>query len=177
MSSTTAARTSTTTSPVQTTGRTTGQATGQATGPGQSPAATGIDPRGPQFAAGVTALVLIAILGLPPLAALVLTIAQASLFALGAVRGVQHTPHSWAFKRFIRPRLAAPDELEDPAPPRFAQSVGLLFTLVAIAGYAAGLTVLAQVAIGFALVAATLNAVFRFCLGCEMYLLIKRATA
>ena len=137
----------------------------------------GIDPRGPQFAAGVTALVLIAILGLPPLAALVLTIAQASLFALGAVRGVQHTPHAWAFKRFIRPKLAAPDELEDPAPPRFAQSVGLLFTLVAIAGYAAGLTVLAQVAIGFALVAATLNAVFRFCLGCEMYLLIKRATA
>lgn len=173
MSSTTAARTSTTTTPVQTTGRT----AGQATGPGQSSAPAGIDPRGPQFAAGVTALVLIAILGLPPLAALVLTIAQASLFALGAVRGVQHTPHAWAFKRFIRPRLAAPDELEDPAPPRFAQSVGLLFTLVAIAGYAAGLTVLAQVAIGFALVAATLNAVFRFCLGCEMYLLIKRATA
>ena len=174
MSSTTAARTSTTTSPVQTTGRT----AGQATGPGQPSATTaGIDPRGPQFAAGVTALVLIAILGLPPLAALVLTIAQASLFALGALRGVQHTPHSWAFKRFIRPRLAAPDELEDPAPPRFAQSVGLLFTLVAIAGYAAGFTVLAQVAIGFALVAATLNAVFRFCLGCEMYLLIKRATA
>lgn len=165
MSSTTTERTSTTAAPVQT------------TGPVQSPPARGIDPRGPQFAAGVTALVLIAILGLPPLAALVLTIAQASLFALGAVRGVQHTPHAWAFKRFIRPRLAAPDELEDPAPPRFAQSVGLVFTLVAIAGYAAGLTVLAQVAIGFALVAATLNAVFRFCLGCEMYLLIKRATA
>ncbi|MDO3396859.1 DUF4395 domain-containing protein [Nocardioides sp. SOB44] len=144
---------------------------------GHAPARAGIDPRGPQFAAGVTALVLIAILGLPPVAALVLTIAQASLFALGAARGVQHTPHSWAFKRFIRPRLAAPHELEDPAPPRFAQSVGLVFTLVAIAGYAAGLTVLAQVAIGFALVAATLNAVFRFCLGCEMYLLIRRATS
>lgn len=148
-----------------------------ATRPTTGSAPAGIDPRGPQFAAGVTALVLIAILGLPPVAALVLTIVQASLFALGAARGVQHTPHSWAFKRFVRPRLGAPDELEDPAPPRFAQSVGLVFTLVAIAGYVAGFTVLAQVAIGFALVAATLNAVFRFCLGCEMYLLIKRATA
>lgn len=156
---------------------TTTERTSASAAPAQARVQTGIDPRGPQFAAGVTALVLIAILGLPPLAALVLTIVQAALFALGAVRGVQHTPHAWAFKRFIRPKLAAPDELEDPAPPRFAQSVGLLFTLVAIAGYAAGLTVLAQVAIGFALVAATLNAVFRFCLGCEMYLLIKRATA
>ena len=34
---------------------------------------------------------------------------------------------------------------------------------------------LGQVAIGFALVAALLNAVFRFCLGCELYLLFKRA--
>ena len=139
--------------------------------------AGGIDPRGPQFAAGVTALVLIAILGLPPTAALVLTAVQAGLFALGAVGGVQRTPHAWAFRRVVRPRLAAPDELEHPAPPRFAQAVGLAFTLVALVGYAAGAVVLAQVAIGFALVAATLNAVFRFCLGCEMYLLIKRATA
>ncbi|ANH38171.1 hypothetical protein I601_1740 [Nocardioides dokdonensis FR1436] len=138
---------------------------------------TGIDPRGPQFAAGATALVLIAVLGLPPTAALALTAVQAALFALGAARGVQKTPHAWAFRRFIRPRLAAPTELEDPAPPRFAQSVGLLFTVVALVGYAAGLTVLAQVAIGFALVAATLNAVFRFCLGCELFLLVKRATA
>ena len=38
------------------------------------------------------------------------------------------------------------------------------------------MTLLGQVAIGFALVAALLNAVFRFCLGCELYLLIKRFT-
>ena len=42
-------------------------------------------------------------------------------------------------------------------------------------GFAAGATVLAQVALGFALVAAVLNAVFGFCLGCEMYLLLKRS--
>lgn len=141
----------------------------------QAPA--GIDPRGPQFAASLTAVVLVAVLLLPPTAALVLTAVQAALFALGATRGVQRTPHAWLFKTFVRPRLSAPTELEDPAPPRFAQAVGLGFTLVALASYAVGAVVVAQTAIGFALVAALLNAVFRFCLGCEMYLLFRRAAS
>lgn len=139
--------------------------------------AAGIDPRGPQFAASLTVVVLVAILVLPPAAATVLTAVQLVLFGLGAARGVQRTPHAWLFRSLVRPRLAPPTELEDPAPPRFAQAVGLVFTVVALAGYLAGATVVGQVAIGFALVAALLNAVFRFCLGCEMYLLIKRATA
>jgi len=149
--------------------------TGQAPAPGR--ALAGIDPRGPQFAASLTAVVLVAILLLPPTAALVLTAVQAALFALGATRGVQRTPHAWLFKTLVRPRLSAPTELEDPAPPRFAQAVGLGFTLVALVSYAVGGIVVAQTAIGFALVAALLNAVFRFCLGCEMYLLFRRAAA
>jgi hypothetical protein len=136
----------------------------------------GIDPRGPQLTATITAAVLVAILLLPPTAALALTAVQAALFALGAARGVQRTPHAWLFKKAVQPRLGRPDELEDPAPPRFAQAVGLAFTVVALVAYAAGAVVVAQVAIGFALVAALLNAVFRFCLGCEMYLLLQRAT-
>jgi membrane protein implicated in regulation of membrane protease activity len=58
-----------------------------------SPRPAGIDPRGPQLAASITAVVLVAILLLPPTAALVLTAVQAALFALGAARGVQRTPH------------------------------------------------------------------------------------
>jgi len=137
-------------------------------------AGAGIDPRGPQFAAAITAVVLVAILLLPTPWAAVLTGVQALLFATGVTRGVQHTPHAWLFRTLVRPRLAAPRELEDTAPPRFAQGVGLGFTLVALVAYVAGATLLGQVAIGFALVAALLNAVFRFCLGCELYLLIKR---
>ncbi len=138
----------------------------------QAPA--GIDPRGPQLTAGITAAVLVVVLLLPSPWAAVLTGVQAVLFAIGASRGVQHTPHAWLFRTLVRPRLAAPEELEDPAPPRFAQAVGLGFALVALVGFSTALTLLGQVAIGFALVAALLNAVFRFCLGCEMYLLIKR---
>lgn len=137
----------------------------------------GIDPRGPQLTAGITAVVLAVVLLLPTPAATVLVGVQAVLFAIGATLGVQRTPHAWLFRTLVRPRLAKPTELEDPAPPRFAQAVGLAFTLVALVGYASGVTLLGQVAVGFALVAALLNAVFRFCLGCELYLLLRRATA
>ena len=74
----------------------------------------------------------------------------------------------------MRPRLGPPAELEDAAPPRFAQAVGLGFAVVALVGYGAGLDLLGAIATGFALAAAFLNAVFGFCLGCEVYLLLQR---
>lgn len=70
--------------------------------------------------------------------------------------------------------MGPPSELEDQAPPRFAQAVGLVFGLVGAAGLLLGLDVLFYVAIGMALAAAFLNAAFNFCLGCEMYLLLTR---
>jgi hypothetical protein len=146
------------------------------TAPAPTGVYAGIDPRGPQLTAGITAVVLVVVLLLPSPWAAALTAVQAVLFAMGVSRGVQNTPHAWLFRTVIRPRLAPPAELEDPAPPRFAQGVGLAFTLVALLGFAIGATLLAQVAIGLALVAALLNAVFRLCLGCELYLLFKRST-
>ena len=74
----------------------------------------------------------------------------------------------------VRPRLAAPAHLEDPQPPRFAQAVGLVFAVVGLVGYLSGATLVGAIATGFALAAALLNAVFGFCLGCEIYLLIRR---
>ena len=149
------------------------------TQPGATPRAAprGLDPRGPQLAAGITAVVLVAVLLLPQPAATVLLAVQAALFATGALLGVQSTPHAWLFRTLVRPRLAPPAELEAPEPPRFAQAVGLGFALVGVVALAAGATVLGQVAVGLALVAALLNAAFAFCLGCEVYLLVKRATA
>ena len=64
--------------------------------------------------------------------------------------------------------------MEDAAPPRFAQAVGLAFLVVALVASLLGVTVVATVAVAFALAAAFLNAAFDFCLGCEMYLLGKR---
>ena len=140
-------------------------------------APVGIDPRGPQFTAAVTSVVLLAVLLLPQPAATVLTALQTGLFAWGALAGVHRTPLAVVFKRVVRPRLAPPAELEDAAPPRFAQAVGFAFAAVALVAFVAGWQTVGLVAIGFALAAALLNAVFRFCLGCEMYLLLKRTTS
>ncbi len=136
---------------------------------------TQIDPRGPQFAAALTVLVLAAVLLTAPGAvATGLLALQAALFALGALAGVQRTPHAWLFRHLVRPRLAPTTEWEEPAPPRFAQAVGLVFALVGLGGFVTGADLVGLVATGFALAAAVLNAVFGFCLGCELYLLGRR---
>jgi hypothetical protein len=140
-------------------------------------ASAGIDPRGPRVAATLTSVVLALVLVTPqPLAGVLLTV-QAVVFGIGAVRGVQHTPYAAVFRSLIRPRLGAPHDLEDPRPPRFAQAVGLLFAVIGLLGFLAGSAVVGLVATGLALAAALLNAVFGFCLGCEIYLLLRRASA
>ena len=130
-----------------------------------------IDPRGPRTAALITAAVLAAVLitGSGWLLAV-----QALVFAAGAVFGLRYSPYGVLYRKLIRPRLGPPRELEPEAPPRFAQAVGLVFAVVGVAGYAAGLSLLGVAATAAALVAAFLNGVFGFCLGCEMYLLIRR---
>lgn len=134
-----------------------------------------IDPRGPQFNAMLTSVVLaLSLLVAPGGVGVVLLGAQAVLFATGVTLGVQRTPAAWLFRTLVRPRLAAPDHLEDPEPPRFAQAVGLGFAVLGLLGYLMGAPLLGAIATGLALAAALLNAVFGFCLGCELYLLIRR---
>ena len=142
------------------------------------PAPAGIDPRGPRFGAALTAVLLVGVLllGSSPAATALLAVVAAS-FALGVASGVGGTWQGWLFRRFVRPRLAPPTELEDPRPPRFAQLVGLVVTGVGLLLAAVGVAVAVPVAAAFALVAAFLNAVFGLCLGCELYLLGVRLRA
>ena len=134
-----------------------------------------IDVRGPRFGAAVTTVVLaITLLTIPSTLSVVLLAVQTVAFALGSLVGLQAQPYGVLFRRVVRPRLAPPTEFEDPAPPRFAQTVVLGFALVGLVGLLAGATTVAYVAVGFALAAAFLNAVFAYCLGCEVYLIGKR---
>lgn len=135
----------------------------------------GIDPRGPRVGAGITALLLAVtlLLGSSEAALWVLTVIALS-FLLGTLRGAQGTWQGWVFKTFVQPRLGPTAEREDPRPPRFAQGVGFVITG---AGVVLGFTVslvAVPIAAALALVAAVLNAAFGLCLGCEMYLLIRR---
>ena len=131
-----------------------------------------IDPRSLRVSALITTVVLAAVLvtGSGWLLA-----AQALVFAAGAVLGLRYSPYGFLYRKVIRPRLGPPRELEPETPPRFAQAVGLVFAVAGVAGYAAGVPLLGVAATAAALAAAFLNGVFGFCLGCEMYLLIRRS--
>jgi hypothetical protein len=153
--------------------------------------AAGIDPRGPRFAATITAALLLVatFLGLIGTAAtassvsltqrafdpaFVLTVAIALLF-LWSVLSPATAPWGALFRKVVRPRLAPPSELEDPRPPRFAQGVGLFVVGIGIVLHLVGVPWALPIATAAAFVAAFLNAAFSFCLGCQMYLLLQRA--
>ena len=130
-----------------------------------------IDARGPRFSAAITTLVLAIVLVTqsPLLIAL-----QLVVFAIGAFAGPAKTPYAFLFKKFVKPKLRGQVPTEDVRPPQFAQSVGLIFAVVALAGSLLSIPALFTVAVGFALFAAFLNAAFNFCLGCEIYLIAVR---
>ena len=130
-----------------------------------------VDPRGLRFDAALSAAVLVAVL---ITGSAWLLAAQAVVFGIGAIFGLKYAPYGLIFRALIRPRLGPPAEMEDAAPPRFAQGVGLAFSVIGVIGYATALTPLGVAAAALALVAAFLNAAFGLCLGCEMYVLIRR---
>ena len=176
------------------------------------PGQAGIDPRGPRFGAGITAVLLLTVIAvtlgtLDPsttqvtlddgrpngesvtwnaialvpfsdrlvLPSTLLFAVLVALFAWGAFAGIQRHPYGLVFKKLIRPRLAAPTELEDPAPPTFAQGVGFVITLTGLVLHLAGIPYALVIAASAAFIAAFLNSVFGYCLGCQIYLLLVRA--
>ena len=135
---------------------------------------TVLDARGPRFGAAITTVVFAAALATHNAW---FVVAQAAVFAIGAFKGPQFTPYAYIYKFAVKPFLKGEVPTEDVRPPQFAQSVGLLFALVAIAGGLFGIEALVVGAVAMALGAAFLNAAFNFCLGCEIYLLLLRARA
>jgi hypothetical protein len=130
-----------------------------------------IDPRGPRFNQSVLA---VALLGgfladwrpVVPLFALVLL--------AGAAFGARYGPFLALYAKVIRPRLAPPAELEDPRPPRFSATLGVVFlglgTLAFVAGHPG-------IGWGLALIVgalAALSATTGVCVGCEIYLFAAR---
>jgi hypothetical protein len=135
-------------------------------------ASTIIDARGPRFGAAITTVVFAAALATHNAWFIV---AQAVVFAIGAFKGPQYTPYAYIYKFAVKPFLKGEVPTEEVKPPQFAQKVGLLFALVAIAGAIFDIEALVIGAVAMALGAAFLNAAFNFCLGCEIYLLLLRA--
>lgn len=163
-----------------------------------------IDPRGPRFGASITAVLLLVVVFLALLAepvkvtnsatgettsqlalqsplerlltpSTVLFGALVALFAWGALAGIQRHPYGLVFRALLRPRLGPPAELESPVPPTFAQGVGFVITAIGLVLHLAGVPYALVIAASAAFIAAFLNAVFAYCLGCQIYLALARA--
>lgn len=141
-----------------------------------------IDPRGPRFGAGITAILSIISFYLAIsaefYAAYSVMAVMFALFSWSVFLPSAGHPYSVTFRKLIAPRLAPARELEDPRPPQFAQKVGLSFSVVGMLALPLGASAeILAIAAGFIFVASFLNAVFGLCLGCQMYLLLKRIRA
>lgn len=132
-----------------------------------------IDARGPRFGALITTYVLATVLITESIWLLAF---QTLVFFIGAVFGPTKSPYANVYKRFVQSRLKSPLVTEDAKPPQFAQMVGLIFAISALAGIYFEINLLFLIAVAFALFAAILNAFFNFCLGCQIYLILIRAT-
>jgi hypothetical protein len=139
----------------------------------------GIDPRSPRFGAGITGVLLLVSIALSvsgaSVAATILLAVIVALFAWGAFAGIRRHPYGAIFRALIRPRLQPPTELEDPTPPTFAQGVGFVITGIGLVLALLNVPLAIVIFASLAFVAAFLNSVFGYCLGCQIYLLLARA--
>lgn len=130
-----------------------------------------IDSRGPRFGAAITTVVLAAVC---VTSSGWLLFAQTLVFAVGALAGLRYAPYGVVYRHLVRPRLGPPPRTEAEAPPRFSQGVGMVIAGIGALFFAAGVPVAGLVFAALALIAAFLSAAFDFCLGCHLYLLIRR---
>jgi hypothetical protein len=130
-----------------------------------------IDPRGPRTNQAVLATALV--LGLVLQQQWVAPLFAAVLF-LGAAFGARYGPVLRFYSSVIKPRLGPPSELEDPRPPRFAASVGVIFLAGATLAFVLGADTVGWVLVTIVAVLAGISAVTGLCVGCEMYVWLVR---
>ena len=137
-----------------------------------------IDPRAPRIGAAVTSILSLTGFVLTQLNTTIgvgVLVAIFLLFAWGVFVPKSH-PYSFLFQ-LLRPALGEPDYLEDPRPPRFAQQVGLSVSAIGLAISFINPLTGTLFGLGIVFIASALNAYFDFCLGCVMYLRIKKLGA
>jgi hypothetical protein len=88
--------------------------------------------------------------------------------------GPKLSPLALLATRVVAPRLGPPKEVSGP-PKRFAQAMGATITTAGSIGWLLGLDTLADVLLAALVVAATLESLFAYCLGCQIFGLLMRA--
>ncbi|HVW79556.1 MAG TPA: DUF4395 domain-containing protein [Mycobacteriales bacterium] len=100
-----------------------------------------------------------------------------AVLAYGFVARVLTGPKLSPLGRFAMtvaaPRLGEPNFVAGP-PKRFAQGVGAVFTIGAVVFMAVGRPAGTQVLLGFMVLAAGLESIFAYCLGCKVFAALMR---
>ena len=103
-----------------------------------------------------------------------LTAALALGFLARVLTGPSLSPFGQLATRVLAPRLGAPKPVPGP-PKRFAQALGFLITAAATVLLATGHPLGTQILLGMLIVAAGLESILGFCLGCQIFALGMRA--
>lgn len=90
-------------------------------------------------------------------------------FVARVLSGPRLSPLGRLATQVITPRLKVQHRFVPGPPKRFAQGVGVAFTLTAFVLMVADVTTLARIVIALLVVAAFLEAVFAICLGCIVF--------
>jgi hypothetical protein len=133
-----------------------------------TPPARLIDPRGQRFAAGLSAVILVAAYGVGATwVVAAVAIAMGASSALGTRYWLLGRP--WPLiRRALRLGSVAP---EHEYPPRFAQAIGTTFLGVAVVLFLLGATALAWIPVAGVVALQALLALTGYCLGCRLYFL------
>lgn len=94
-------------------------------------------------------------------------------FLARVLTGPALSPLGQLATRVIAPRLGPAKPVPGP-PKRFAQGIGLVVTAAATLLLAVGQPVAAQVLLGLVIVAAGLEAIFAYCIGCQVFAALMR---
>ncbi|MCA1840254.1 MAG: DUF4395 domain-containing protein [Actinomycetota bacterium] len=137
---------------------------------------TQVDSKVPRAKAVFHAMIpALAFLAGPPVATYVLAV-TGLIMAASVIGGGRFSLFGIIFNKWIRPALRlGPGKLEEVAPHRFAEAVGSVFLLASSLAFGAGAKVLGESLALIVVALAILNAAAGICVGCQMYLLIKRA--
>jgi hypothetical protein len=96
-------------------------------------------------------------------------------FVARVLTGPKLSPLGQLVTRVITPRLDVAPKMVAGPPKRFAQGIGAVVTgIAAIAHFGFGQTTAAYVLLALIVVAATLESVFAFCIGCRIFGLLMR---
>jgi hypothetical protein len=104
-----------------------------------------------------------------------LTLVLAYGFVARVLTGPTLSPLGQLVTRVITPRLSIEPRLVPGPPKRFAQGIGATFSVTAaVLALGFGQVGAAYVVLGFLTVAATLESVFGYCLGCKIFAVLMR---